>query len=182
MKKAVVLLAEGFEEIEAITAIDLLRRAGISVTTVGLGSQEIRGARGVVVRTEAQLSGFAEEFDALVLPGGQPGSTNLASSAEVLCLVRRSFSEGKLISAICAAPSVLGKAGILEGKRATCYPGVEEKLTGSITETAPVVVDGTVITSRGVGTAILFALEIVSYLEGRPAAHKVASAILVDFK
>jgi protein deglycase len=182
MKSALIVLAEGFEEIEAITVIDLLRRAGISVTVAGLSSATVKGARETVVQADTTLAAANRDFDALILPGGMPGTTNLSLSSEVIDRVRKAFAQERLVAAICAAPSVLGKAGILEGRRATCYPGVEEKLVGSTFDSSPVVIDGTIITSRGVGTAIQFALEIVAYLTNRELAHKVGLAILVEFK
>ena len=181
-KKALVILAEGFEEIEAVTPIDLLRRAGISVTVAGLSSITVKGARGIPICADSILDSCKEDaFDALILPGGQPGTTNLASSSTVLEMVRKSAHDGRLIAAICAAPSVLGKAGILQGKKATCYPGIEDALIGAELQDSLVVVDGNLITSRGAGTAIAFSLQIIRYLTDFEHAAKVASGIIAEF-
>ena len=165
MKKAAVLLADGFEEIEALTAVDLLRRARIYVDTISISDDYmVAGSHGINVQTEDLFDEveFAE-FDMLVLPGGMPGTLNLGADETVVKTIKRFAAEGKLVAAICAAPSVLGENHILEGKKATCHPGFEEKLLGAQWLEQPVVVDGNVITSRGMGTAIAFALELVRY-------------------
>jgi 4-methyl-5(b-hydroxyethyl)-thiazole monophosphate biosynthesis len=176
-KHAITILADGFEEIEAITPIDLLRRAGIKVTVLGLNSLEVRGSHNIIVKTEMLLEEFRDPFDALILPGG-PGHKNLLASQAVLDLVISSNKNNLLCAAICAEPSILGTAGILKGKKATCFPGYEDKLGGAIFVDNKVVTDGAVITSRGAGTAIDFSLEIISYLGGVNASAGVAGKII----
>ncbi|MFW6245290.1 MAG: DJ-1 family glyoxalase III [Fibrobacterota bacterium] len=178
MASVITVLAEGFEEVEAVTCIDLLRRAHIEVTVLGLDSLEVRGAHNIWIRTDMQLKDFSSQFDALVLPGGMPGTNNLASSDTLRDLIKKSHSEGKICAAICAAPTVLGRAGILTGKKVACYPGFEDRLMGGEPVKDQVVVDGNIITSRGVGTSIPFALELISRLQGKEAATTVSSAIL----
>ena len=165
MKKVSVMLADGFEEVEALTAVDLLRRAKIYVDTVSITDDfTVHGAHGINVQTEDLFDEVDfEEFDMVVLPGGMPGTLNLGADTTVTKTIREFAAKGKLVAAICAAPSVLGENHILEGKRATCHPGFEEKLLGAEWSEQPVVVDGNVITSRGMGTAIAFGLEIVRY-------------------
>ncbi|NLW31286.1 MAG: DJ-1/PfpI family protein [Fibrobacter sp.] len=179
MKHVITILADGFEEIEAITVIDLLRRAEIKVTILGLDSLEINGAHDVIVHADNLLDSFDKEYDGIILPGGMPGTTNLANSSKIIDLVKSSFNKGLLCAAICAAPSVLGKAGILEGKKAVCFPGFESSLHGSITtENKSVIKDANIITSRGPGTAIPFSLEIISYLKNSEFSDKIKTSIL----
>lgn len=180
MKRTAMLFANGFEEVEALTAVDLLRRAEIVCDIVSLdGAATITGSHGIVVGAD---KGFGETdftaYDALILPGGQPGTNNLAADERVLELLRSFHGAGKLTAAICAAPTVLAKAGLLSGKRAVCYPGLEDRLTGATAGTESVAVDGTVITSRGVGTAIPFALALVEYLDSRERADALAKAVV----
>lgn len=183
MKKACVLLAEGFEEVEAITPVDFLRRAGIEVSLLGLGGLEVKGAHGVRVLAEAQLEKLAPEalFDAVVIPGGMPGATNLAKSEAVKALILRHFEKGKTVAAICASPAVVlhGACGILKGKRFTGYPGSEEMVTGARYAAEKVVVDGNLITSRGPGTAGDFALAIIEALAGKAKADQIAAGTLL---
>ena len=178
MAHLLLLLAEGFEEIEAVTVIDLLRRAGITLTTVGLKKNEVCGGHGITVRADTTLKHLPESYDGIVLPGGAKGTEQLAESASVLELVQKAFQNGIICAAVCAAPSVFGKAGILVNLRATCYPGFEDRLTGARFIEAAVVRDRNVITGRGVGAAIPFALEIVSQVAGEAAAQRVGNAIL----
>jgi len=178
MPHAVVVLADGFEEVEAVTVIDLLRRAEINVTILGLDGVEVRGAHDMWVRADQMFRGFSEPFDALVLPGGGPGTKRLASAVEVLELVRQSHEQGLLCAAICAAPTVFAKAGILSGKNAVCYPGCEDKMGDAIISEDAVVVDGNIITSRAAGTAIPFALELIYALVGEEVEENVRSSIL----
>ncbi len=177
-KKVLLILAQGHEEIEAITQIDLLRRAGIEVTVAGLGSTEITGAHNITVKADVLLEDFSGDIDGVILPGGMPGTTWLAESETVLNIVRNANEKGFLCAAICAAPLVLDRAGILEGKNYTCYPGVEEKIGSGTFTKKPVVQDGTIITGRGVGTAIPFALKIIDYLLSKGEAEAMASKIV----
>lgn len=167
--KIMVPLAEGFEEIEALTVIDVLRRAGINVETVGIMGSVVSGSHGVRVMTDKKLLEInADEYDGIVLPGGSPGYLNLGKSSKIIEILRRFDSVGKLIAAICGAPSVLAKVGILEGKKATIFPGMEKELPHPRGE--KVVVDGNIITSQAPGTAMDFALTIVEALQGRDKA------------
>ncbi|MFP4162345.1 MAG: DJ-1 family glyoxalase III [Chitinispirillaceae bacterium] len=178
MASVITVLADGFEEVEAVTCIDLLRRAHVDVTVLGLDSLEIRGAHNIRIRADLQFKDFSDQFDALVLPGGMPGTNNLASSEMLIEMIKRAHSQGKICAAICAAPTVLARAGILTGKKVACYPGFEDRLMGGEPVKEPVVVDDTIITSRGVGTAIPFSLKLISTLKDKETAATVSSAIL----
>ncbi len=180
MKKTAMLFAEGFEEVEALTVVDLLRRAEIGCDIVALAEAEtVTGSHGICVRADTTFGRAAlDGYGALLLPGGQPGTRNLAADGRVLDALRRFHAVGKLTAAICAAPTVLAKAGLLEGRRAVCYPGLEEQLTGALATEGAVAVDGTVITSRGVGTAIPFALALVEYLTDAERARELARSIV----
>jgi 4-methyl-5(b-hydroxyethyl)-thiazole monophosphate biosynthesis len=175
-KHAIIILADGFEEVEAITPIDLLRRADIMVTILGLQSIEVKGSHGIIVKTDRALEEFSGNYDALILPGG-PGHKNLLESHKVLHMVNSSFQQNLLCAAICAAPSIFGKAGILSNKKATCFPGYEDTLGEAIFVKDRVVRDGTVITSRGAGTALEFGLAIIDYLAGTAEAQTVSRSI-----
>ncbi len=180
MARACVLLAEGFEEIEAITVIDVLRRAEVEVATLGIATREVRGAHGVGVTADRTLAEAAgETWDAVILPGGLPGATNLRDDARVCELVSRQHAAGRLVAAICAAPMVLGAAGVLRGKRATCYPSFESHLTGATPVAERVVIDGNVITSRGPGTALEFGLALAERLCGATTAAGLREGMLV---
>jgi len=177
-KHALLILAEGNEEVEALTQVDLLRRAEIKVTVAGLSGTEVKGSHAITVKADIALDSFSGDFDAIVLPGGMPGTVYLYKSEKVLTLVRDAYKKGLLCAAICAAPLVLETAGILEGKKFTCYPGVEEKIKSGVFVKEKVVQDSNIITSRGVGTAIPFALKIVEYLVGKEKSAKLAEQIV----
>ena len=165
--KIIVPLAEGFEEIEAITIIDVLRRAGCDVTSASVGKNPVRGAHGIPVTADADIQSLKEsDFGCIVLPGGMPGSENLKKSGKVVSFIQYLLTKNGYTCAICAAPMVLGHAGALHGKKATCYPGIEPHMTGAVPTGNPVEVDGRVITGRGPGCAIPFALEIAKELVG----------------
>ena len=180
MSKIGIFMADGCEEIEGLTVVDIVRRAGIDITTISISDKkEVAGAHGItfladVKKDEVDFS----TLDGIVLPGGMPGTINLGADETVDKVIREFAAGGKLVAAICAAPSVLGQAGLLNGKHATSYPGFEPKLTGAVTSEDPVVQDGNVITSRGMGTAIAFALEIVSYFTDKKTADKLAESII----
>lgn len=180
MKKTAILFANGYEEVEALTVVDLLRRAKIGCEILSVAdSGQVTGSHGISIGADRNFSGTDfSQYDGVILPGGMPGTTNLAADERVLALLRSFAAAGKLSAAICAAPTVLAKAGLLEGKKAVCYPGMEEQLTGAKVSFDPVAVDGTVITSRGLGTAIPFALSIVQYFEGRERAEALASSVV----
>ena len=180
MANAAIFFADGLEEIEGLTVVDLFRRAKIDIDIVSItGKKSITGSHQIVIQADRLLEEMDfEVVDMLILPGGMPGTLNLGA-CEPLCRQLKLFNkQGKYVAAICAAPSVLGQLGILEGRAATCYPGFEEKLTGARTETQPVVVDGNVITSRGMGTAIEFAAELIALLKGRETAEKLKKSII----
>ncbi len=180
MKKTAILFAHGYEEVEALTVVDLLRRAKIGWEILSVADcGQVTGSHGISIGADRNFSGTDfSQYDGVILPGGMPGTTNLAADERVLALLRSFAAAGKLTAAICAAPTVLAKAGLLEGKKAVCYPGMEEQLTGAKVSFDPVAVDGTVITSRGLGTAIPFALSIVQYFEGRERAEALASSVV----
>ncbi|MEM7826958.1 MAG: DJ-1/PfpI family protein [Candidatus Aenigmatarchaeota archaeon] len=164
--KVLIPLVDGFEEIEAITIIDVLRRAKIDVTVVGLITTVVEGSHNIKVIIDKRFSEInPEQFDALVLPGGSPGYINLANSNTILNLVKDFNQKKKIIGAICGAPIVLAKAGILEDKIATCYPGLENKIPRP--REGSVIVDKNIITSKGPGTAMSFALKLVEILAGK---------------
>ncbi len=180
MKKIGIFMAEGCEEIEGLTVVDIARRANIEITMISInGKKEVTGSHGITfiadaLSTEVNYS----EFDGLVLPGGMPGTLNLGADEIVNAQLKEFAMTGKLVAAICAAPTVLGAAGILVGKNATCHPGHEEKLTGATCSTDDVVIDGNIITSRGMGTSIEFALAIVRYLGDGETARSVEKGLV----
>lgn len=184
MAEVCVFLADGFEEIEGLTVVDLLRRAGISVDMVGIqGSREITGSHGIRVQADTVLEELdTEDTRLLVLPGGMPGTRNLGACASLAELLKKWNGQGRRIAAICAAPSVLGELGILEGRRAVCYPGFEDKLRGAQVSQERVVTDGAVTTSRGMGTAISFGLELISLLRDKETGEKIRESILYGHK
>lgn len=180
MKKVSVLLANGFEEIEALTVVDLLRRARIYVDTVSIADEYmVRGSHGIAVQTEDLFEevNFAE-FDMIVLPGGLPGTTNLGSHSGVRRVVKDFAESGKYVAAICAAPTVLSDLGLLKGKRVTCYPDMEKKIQGAVLTGAPAIVDGNIVTGQGAGAAVDFALELIAVLDGAEKAAEIAEAIV----
>jgi 4-methyl-5(b-hydroxyethyl)-thiazole monophosphate biosynthesis len=196
-KKAIVFLAEGFEEVEAITPIDYLRRAGVEVATVAVGAANgsgalVLGSHGVGVAADTTLEVLAKSggadasaWDVVVLPGGGKGSENLAASAALGDFVKAMASAGKLVAAICAAPAVvLAPLGLLAGKKFTCYPGMEDRaarfaVSGAAWSADRVVADGQLITSRGAGTAGEFARAIIGKLLGEAAAEKLGESVLL---
>lgn len=182
MAKIGVFMADGCEEIEALTVVDIARRAGIETAMISIsGNKEVTSSHKVTFKTDipAEFMDY-DMLDGIVLPGGMPGTKNLAANEYVQKVIADFAKAGKLVAAICAAPSVLGEAGLLEGKKATCYPGFEEKLLGATTSLESVVVDGNIITSRGMGTAIDFSLAIVAYLVDEEKAEKIREGIIYN--
>ena len=174
-----VLLADGFEEIEALTPVDMLRRAGLEVLTVGITSKIAVGAHGISVICDK----LPEEIDldmisTVILPGGMPGSLNLDASAFTDEILKSVNARGGRIAAICAAPLVLGRRGLLEGKRATCYPGFENELVGATVTDESVITDGNITTARGMGVALEFSKELISLLVTKEKAEELSSAIM----
>ncbi|MBP9732911.1 MAG: DJ-1/PfpI family protein [Candidatus Omnitrophica bacterium] len=180
-KKVWVILAEGFEEIEAVTPIDVLRRAGLEVTVAGVGSASIMGAHGIRITADREVGSHGDIPAAIVLPGGMPGASNLAASSEVTALIRKVHASGGIVAAICASPAVvLAPLGLLDGMSATCYPGFEDRLGASVKHSAERVVRaGNVITSRGPGTALEFSLAIVEALAGGPAVEALKDQMVL---
>ena len=172
-------LAEGFEETEAIAPIDILKRCGKEVVTVGIGGGEITGAHGITVVADITDSDMilTDKVEMIVLPGGMPGTLNLEKNEAVQSAVSFCAENGKYIGAICAAPSILGKLGLLDGKKATCFPGFEQFLTGAEFTGEPVNIDGNIITARGAGVAVDFGLALAKVLCGEAKAEKLRQSL-----
>ncbi len=163
-----VFFATGFEEIEAVTIVDVLRRAEFTVTTVGLAGTTVRGSHDLVVETDSVIDAItAANIDALVLPGGMPGADHLKNCPDLISLIRDVHNAGKPVGAICAAPIVLHRAGILSGRRATCFPAFADSLSDTIHTGERVTIDGNIITGIGAGAALEFSLALVAHF-GRP--------------
>ena len=179
MPKVLLPLAAGCEELEAVTVIDILRRAGIEVTTAGLVPGPVRASRGTVLLPDTTLDQvLSEDFDLIVLPGGLPGSEHLKNDARVISQLQKMSAAGKFVAAICAAPMALHAAGLLQDRKATSYPGVLDRLPGTHQySNDPVVMDGRIITSRGPGTAMDFALELVQLLAGKARREAVEDGL-----
>lgn len=176
-----MFLANGFEEVEALCPLDLLRRAGLKVTTVGIGGDMICGSHGITVAADIPEGLFADSNpDMLILPGGMPGAKHLDESRTVDIALHTTARKGAYIAAICAAPMVLGHRGLLVGKQATCFPGFEKELTGALIDSARVVRDGNIITAAGMGVALEFGLALVEALKGKQAADDLRRAVLAD--
>ncbi len=180
-EQIVVVLAEGFEEIEAVTPIDVLRRAGLDVLVAGLGATAVQGAHGVTYQCDVTLEEIQSTPGAIVLPGGLPGSENLGKSEAVKELTLRVHESGGICAAICAAPALtLAKFGLLDGCTATCYPTLEKEFDPSTKHSEDrVVVDGNIVTSRGPGTSLEFSLKLAAILAGPAAAAELQSQMLV---
>ncbi len=180
MTKVLMPLAQGFEEIEALAVVDILRRAEIEVVLAALHHGAVTGSHNISIIPDTTLDGLnADAFDMIVLTGGQPGTNNLNADPRIHALLKEFAAAEKPIGAICAAPIVLAAAGLLSGKKVTCYPSYTDRLNGGIHEESPVVSDGTLITSQGPGTAINFGLELVARLSGRHVADAVAKKMQV---
>ncbi len=174
-----MLLAPGFEEVEALCPLDLLRRAGIEVKTVGVDGYFITGAHNITVKTDMSAAEFSDDApEMVILPGGMPGTRNLDSSLFVDSLIRKTYERGAYLAAICAAPMVLGKRGMLAGKKAVCYPGFEKFLDGARQSSYRITRDGNIITAVGMGAALEFGLELIRVLRDDKTATDVAAAVL----
>ena len=175
-------LADGFEEIEALCPVDIMRRAGLTVTTVGIGKKEIIGAHGICVLADVSDSELVlEDIDLIFLPGGMPGTKNLDASQTVHNAIDLAIEQNAYIAAICAAPMILGKRGLLNGKNAVCYPSFEEYLIGAtIPENTRLITDGKVITAMGMGVSHELGLEIVKLLCGDQKSKELRTAIIAD--
>ena len=174
-----MFLADGFEEVEALCPLDILRRAGVEVTTVGVGRDVIRGAHGITVFADIPDTMYRDSNpEMIILPGGMPGAKNLDECRTVDAALRAAHRKGAFVAAICAAPFVLGKRGMLEGKRAVCYPGFEDELVGAVVDGERTVVrDGRVITAKGMGAAFEFGLELVRALRDDETAEKIRNSV-----
>jgi 4-methyl-5(b-hydroxyethyl)-thiazole monophosphate biosynthesis len=176
-----MFLANGFEEVEALCPLDLLRRAGIAVTTVGIGTESVTGSHGITVRADIPDTMYRDSKpEMVILPGGMPGTTNLDASHTVEVALRSAARNGAYLAAICAAPMVLGKRGYLEGKRAICFPGFEGELKGAEIAAERVVTDGKIITAAGMGVALDFGLALVAALKDQATADNLRRAVLAD--
>ncbi len=183
MTKALLFLATGFEEIETVTIVDVLRRARINVTVAGLKHDVVEGAHGIKIVPDKTIDDLKiEDFDAIVVPGGNPGYKNLREDYRVIEMIKNAFNSRKLLAAICAAPAVLSDAGVLEGKECTIYPGMENELVKGRGKPNQdnVVVDGNIITSKGPATAIEFALKLAEKLAGKEIAEAVRKKTLAN--
>jgi len=179
-RRACVLFVDGFEEIEAVTVVDVLRRAGVQTSMVGVEQRQVTGSHGIAVQMDSVLHDVAtSRFDVVILPGGMPGAATLRDSAAVRDFVVGQHDQGAIAAAICAAPMALGRFGLLDGRQATCFPGFEAELTGATFIDAPVVDAGDVVTSRGVGTALDFALALVGRLVDGGSAQALGDKMLV---
>ena len=180
MKKALMLFADGFETVEALMVVDLLRRGGVEVMMTSINEDEmVRSAQGIVVIMDATLDEInALDYDAVILPGGMPGTIHLGESEAVKNILLLMNEKEKIVSAICAAPGVLGKWGLLQGKNACSYPDHEKNLTGARVLREAVVVDGNIVTSRGLGTAMEFGFKLLELLESKDKADVVKTAII----
>lgn len=176
--KLMITLADGFEETEAVAVTDVLRRAGITIDIVGIPSSSVTSKNGIRIMTDKKLNEInVNNYDGIILPGGTKGVENLSKTALLLEMIKRLDAQGKLIAAICAAPSILAKIGVLEGKKATIYPGMERELPYPREDR--VVIDSNVITSQAAGTAMEFALAIVEKLKGPGKASELKEHLLV---
>lgn len=182
MKKAFVLLANGYEEIEALMPVDVLRRAGLDVSIVSISEESlVTGAHNISVKSDLFLDDVdADNGDLLILPGGMPGASNLMENEEVKSLITSFYEKKKWLAAICAAPMILGEMGLLQGKKATCFPGFEKHLKGAEVVKESAITDGHIITGRGIGAAMEFSLEIVRNLLGVDVANKLAKEMVVE--
>ncbi len=183
MKQAVMLFATGFEEVEALMAVDILRRGGVEVKLASITEDmAVCGSHGIQVGMDTTLvQTELKEMDAILLPGGMPGTLNLGKDEAVCRALKQMNEAGKIVGAICAAPSVLGACGILEGRRATCYPGFEDKLTGAEFVDEMAVADGNVVTSRGLGTAMEFGFMLLSILESQEKSDEIRRSIVFPY-
>ena len=174
-----MFLANGFEEIEALCPLDLLRRAGVEVTTVGVGAETLCGSHGIKVAADIPEIMYRDASpEMIILPGGMPGTENLDNSRIVDSAIRAAHKNGGYLCAICAAPMVLGKRGFLNGKSAVCFPGFEKYLEGAtVSKTEALVRDGNIITAKGMGVALDFGLALVEALKGKDTAERIKASV-----
>lgn len=178
MAKVAVILADGFEEIEALTPVDVLRRAQINCKMVGLTGLQVTGSHGIQVQADEVFTGNLSAYDMIVLPGGMPGSVNLRDNESLISQLQTAVAQGNQVAAICAAPIVLERAGLLENRQYTCYPGKEQEIASGTHQEQAVVIDGPIITSRGAGTSLEFAYTLVDLLGGN--GDELAQAMVAN--
>lgn len=178
--KILIPLAPGFEELEAVTIIDILRRGGLNTVTAAISENPVQGSHKIKITADITLN-ENEKYDAIVLPGGMPGTNNLKNDKRIISLIQSISKSGGITAAICAAPIVLAEAGLLNGKKFTCYPGFEDEIKNGIFMSQPVVTDGNIITSPGAGTAIPFALKLVEAFAGSAASEEIKKSIMWPF-
>jgi 4-methyl-5(b-hydroxyethyl)-thiazole monophosphate biosynthesis len=181
-KKAIIILATGFEELEAVSVIDILRRGGVELTITGLDGINISSSRNVTIVADKKFEDIKEDFDAVILPGGMPGAMHLSHSKKLSDFIKNMCTKGTIIAAICASPAVvLAPLGILDNKTATCYPGMQNEFPASTKyKEDAVVIDGNLITSRGPGTSMDFGYAIVERLIGKITSDKLRKDMLAD--
>ena len=173
-----MFLADGFEETEALVTLDMLRRAGFNVKTVGIDSDELTGTHGIIVKSDIQTDKLCfSEMEAIILPGGMPGTENLFSSKDVNAAVDYCIEKGLAVAAICAAPVILGRRGLLQGKKAVCYPGFERELVGADVSGGLCITDGNIITAKGAGCVFEFSHAIITLLSEKKTADRVIAEI-----
>lgn len=179
MKKALVFIAEGFEEIEAVTTIDILRRGGVEVTLAGIGSVEITGSRSVKLVCDLLSREADGDYDLVVVPGGMPGAPNIAGDNHAVEILKKHNLKGKIIGAICAAPAVvLGGLGLLDNRNFTCYPGMENRVNSGHFTDSEVVVSDNIVTSKAAGTAMKFALKLLELTVSKDVSDRVRKAVV----
>lgn len=182
MKNSVIFLANGFEEIEALTVVDVLRRANLKCDMCSLMDIEVTGSHGITIKANLIISNLiSQHYDCIILPGGMPGAKNLKENKKIISLVKSFNRDGKLVAAICAATIVLKEADIIEDKKVTSFPGVKPELVGCDYQEEIVVQDDNLITSRGPATALEFALKLVENLSGKEVSQGLREEMLVDF-
>ncbi len=180
--KMAIFLADGFETVEALAVVDLVRRSGMEITMVSVSDELwVKSSHGIAVEADALLREVElSDFEMLILPGGMPGTKNLEACEPLMQAVDAFYQAGKPVSAICAAPTILGRRGYLKGRVAGCFPGMEDGLEGAVVSTEPVSVDGHVITARGMGCAVAFGLAIVERFLGKEAADRLAKTVVFE--
>lgn len=177
-----IILGKGFEEIEAVAPMDILRRGGVDVAYAGVDSTEVKGAHDICIRCDTLVRDIdPENTDMLIIPGGLGGVESIEASRETMSLVKKIYEKGRPLAAICAGPRILASLKILDGVKAVCYPGMEKQMGGAVVDNSKkAVTDGRIITGRGPGAALDFGLEILKYLKGSDAAKKIASDMTYD--
>ncbi len=174
-----IVLGNGFEEMEAIVPCDLLRRAGVDARFVGIGGLEITGSRGIAVKADCtETEASWDDADMIVLPGGLGGVASIQASIAVMDAVKKFYTDGRWVAAICAAPTILASLGFTDGKKACCYPGMEDEMGSAHMEDAGCVRDGKIITGRAAGSAFDFGLVLIEALRGKEAAQQIAAEVV----